>query len=281
MTIVAIWLRHEGPQGAPSIWAVSDSRVSVVGEQPEKLAEAAPKIMTFRSGVFRKDGFERKLEHVARVGYAYAGGGLIGLSTFATASTLFAELLLLSKRGRHPSLVDYSTGIYRVASAYAQQFGLSYPKFACMEGAVFGPCPQSGALVVSHFNIPGEPPRTVDVVGPHSALLLGHPAAKEFVEDEIHRICAREQERTGEWWAAPYRAVERAIDAEVSGTVGGALHVVRMSLRGYSEYATVLSSSSDDARSTARLFGIDFEEDVGGVGDCVLDIPLMATGEWK
>lgn len=281
MTIVACWVSRE--MTTPSLWAVSDSRISKPSPQSSQrvtLIDEGQKIFSLPL-ICRKPGnggFFSETYHVHSVGLAFAGDTLIGLNVASVLVPLLTNLCGYEE-SHVPSVEDIALLVSRVAMKYVKSLG-SRIGVANYEAAVLGYCYKQHRLRMFRIAFRtgnGELATGCDEMqldDPSYVLLLG--SQTKNVDESIRRERIGGDVSSIQYSRAPKRVVESLVQAETYQEIGGSIQLGIATQHGFNPYAVLNPIEKGKPQATLRFVGVDFSEDIGRIGDCQVSMMGMA-----
>jgi hypothetical protein len=267
----------------PSLWAVSDSRISKPTQHVSErltLIDEGQKIFSLPL-ICRKpgnEGFFSETYHTHSVGLAFAGDTLIGLNVASVLVPLLTNLCGYEE-SHIPSIEDIALLVNRIAMKYVKSLG-SRIFVVRYEAAVMGYCYRQRRLRMFRLTfrtgngglVTGCDEMQLD--NPSYVLLLG--SQKKNVDEAIQRERIGSDVSSIQYSRAPKRVVESLVQAETYQEIGGSIQLGIATQHGFNPYAVLKPIEKGKLQATLKFVGVDFSEDIGRIGDCQVSMMGMA-----
>jgi hypothetical protein len=276
MTIVAIWL-ETADQG---LWSVADTRISNRGREGiVVLTDSGAKLLVLPVLCQR---LPHKPEEIGTVvphfsttfGFAFAGGSLPALLTYATATTLLQNLASV-KEDLPPKLSEVAVLVQRLAQRFSDEIRAAQnSQTAQFECAVFGWCPLEKRFQIFHIAAASGTKlstRQTDPKNENEVVLLGNGQEAFWRRLEQFQRDGEPHGRKGRW---PKLVVE-SMAVEGEGQIGGSLSIGIADPRGYKLYSWVRPVEHGKSSALLSLNGLNVQTDIGSIGRYFIGMHMM------
>ncbi|MDP3494272.1 MAG: hypothetical protein Q8R82_14260 [Hyphomonadaceae bacterium] len=264
MTLVASWIKYELPDKNPTIWTVSDSKISI---DEDTLTLCGSKVLELHIKCKSLKGLPpRNIYHTSSIGFAYAGSTLSALNVYATLDSILSNLGGNETKNNLPDYLAIIDKAQRILKLYLA-------KEQMCEICLFGFCPKNKQPFISAIR-----PRLTDnglefevenTFGENENLivtLLGDK--KEVFANQIIAMGNEYSQDQYAYWELPLPILYTMMKDSNYTTIGGGLQLATVDAKNFT-FASLNLQSVKNESDTMKFRNLDVFEDIGiQIGDC-------------
>jgi hypothetical protein len=270
MTAIAIWCNNEIEEN-PSLWIVSDSRVS---KGNSLLIEDAAKVFTLPiiCKAPGSSGFFTDIYYQHSFGFCFAGSTLMGQNSFLALQPLLGNLS--SVENYIPSIEDVGNYILNYLKKTFDDYKISGGASAVFEAAIFGYCHVAKKLQIIHISPVFEPSgcfltmTTKSCTKRSDFIYLGDN--KTEMKKKISNALNSETVPGRPVTRAPRYVIDDAIEDEQMSSIGGDIQLGIADTHGFMTYKICKPYKKGEPASYFSYLGRELTDDLAYIGKAMV-----------